>query len=133
MALRTVPWYAAQAGRVRWYCSGALIRSHKIVPRNIASENGMITHWGAFLDIRETIRVGLGFKLMDFEQSERFRAAPKLGLGGGSLCGRGTAGIVFAPHVLCESTLFSCPVCAFDACVWFDARVRPHVPCEPAL
>lgn len=65
----------------------------------------MITHWGALLDIRETIRVSLGLKLVDFEESERFRAAPKLGLGGGRLCGRRTAGIVFAPHVLCwEST-----------------------------
>jgi hypothetical protein len=34
------------------------------------------------------------------------------------------------PHVLCESTLLSCPVCAFFACVWFDARVNPHVTCE---
>jgi hypothetical protein len=80
-----------------------------------------------FLDICETIRVGLGLKLVDFEQSERFGTAPKLGLGGGSLCGRGTAGIVFAPHVTCEMTLSSCPVCTFVACVWFDARVRPHV------
>ena len=54
-----------------------------------------------FLDIRETIRVGLGLKLVDFEQSERFGAAPKLGLGGGRLCGRGTTCIVFAPHVRC--------------------------------
>ena len=37
------------------------------------------------------------------------------------------------PHVLCESTLLSCPVCTFVACVWFDARVRPHVPCEISL
>ena len=86
-----------------------------------------------FLDICETIRVGLGLKLVDFEQSERFRAAPKLGLGGGRLCGRGTAGIVFALHVLCEITLISCPVCTFVACVWFDARVRPHVLCEITL
>ena len=70
---------------------------------------------------------------MDFEQSERFGAAPKLGLGGGRLCGRGTAGIVFSPHVLCEMTLGSCPVCTCLACVWFDARVRPHVPCEMTL
>ena len=86
-----------------------------------------------FLDIRETIRVGLGLKLVDFEQSERFDAAPKLGLGGGRLCVRGTAGIVFAPHVSCESTLLSCPVCTFVACVWFDACVRPHVNCESPL
>ena len=93
----------------------------------------MITHWGAHLDICETIRVGLGLKLMDFEQSERFGAAPKLDLGGGRLCGRGTAGIVLAPHVTCEMTLSSCPVCTFVARVWFDARVRPHVPCENPL
>ena len=86
-----------------------------------------------FLDIRETIRVSLGLKLVDFEQSERFRAAPKLGLGGGRLCGRGTAGIVFSPHVPRETTLSSCPVCTFVACVWFDARVRLHVPCEITL
>ena len=59
--------------------------------------------------------------------------APKLGLGGGRLCGRGTAGIVLAPHVLYEVTLVICPVCTFLACVWFDARVRPHVPCECTL
>ena len=85
------------------------------------------------LDISETIRVGLGLKLVDFEQSERFRAAPKLGLGGRRLCGRGTARIVFAPHVPCELTLSSCPVRTFLACVWFDARVRPHVRCEMTL
>ena len=70
---------------------------------------------------------------MDFEQSERFGAAPKLGLGGGRLCGRGTTSIVFAPHVPIEMTLSSCPVCTCLACVWFDARVRPHVPCEMVL
>ena len=70
----------------------------------------VVRYGKAFLDIRETIRVSLGLKLVDFEQIERFRAAPKLGLGGGRLCGRGTAGIVFAPHVACEITLFSCPV-----------------------
>ena len=60
-----------------------------------------------FLDIRETVRIGLGLKLMEFKQSERFRTAPKLGLGGGRLCGRGTAGVVFAPHVCSEITLVS--------------------------
>ena len=64
---------------------------------------------------------------------ERFGAAPKLGLGVGRLCGRGTAGLVFAPHVPCEVTLVSCPVCTFLACIWFDARVRPHVHCESTL
>jgi hypothetical protein len=37
------------------------------------------------------------------------------------------------PHVVCQSTLSSCPVCTFVACVWFDARVRPHVDCESTL
>ena len=68
-----------------------------------------------------------------YVEGERFGAAPKLGLGGGRLCGRGTAGIVFALHVPCESTLLSCPVCTLAACVWFDARVRPHVVCEITL
>jgi hypothetical protein len=44
----------------------------------------------------EAIRVGLGLKLVNFEQSERFGTAPKLGLGSRRLCGRGTTGTVFA-------------------------------------
>ena len=91
------------------------------------------SYYITFLDIRETIRVGLGLELVDFEQSDRFRAAPDLGLESGRLCSRGTAGIVFAPHVVCEMTLLSCPVRTFVACVWFDARVRPHVPREHTL
>ena len=35
--------------------------------------------------LSEMIRIGLGLKLVDFEQSQRFIAAPKLGLGGGRI------------------------------------------------
>ena len=37
------------------------------------------------------------------------------------------------PHVPCESTLMNCPERAFVACVWFLSCVCPHVVCETAL